>query len=183
MAASHSRVTSVLNRFATLLLVATSFAPVLFTLAFVATRRSEWITAACYVLAASLLCGLCLMVLKEVANRVPSVAFPVTSVKSADKEIIGFVLSYLLPLVNTSNVLRVDPVVLWFVLTLLGIVAWSTNSYHFNPLLGIFRYHFYEVSTPQSVGFVLISRRDIHSADEIQFAIRLSQYVVLEVPS
>lgn len=180
-ASSSAAEVVVMSNFAKLLLVATSFAPVLLTLAFVDWRRGEpfWYPS-CYLIAAAMLTVVCALVLREASRRLEVLRLPIESVKPADKEIVGFVLSYLLPLINTWNVARVDVWVLWFVIAILFMIVWTSNAYHFNPLLGLGGYHFYEVTTQNKISFILISRQDVRQASSIGEVVQLTEYMILE---
>src|SRR6185295_15641172 len=72
------------------------------------------------------------------------------SAETADQENVAFLLLYVSPLftadVASLNFSIVVPVVILFT-----IVVMSGNNYHFNPLLNIFKWHFYKVDTPDHV--------------------------------
>ena len=87
--------------------------------------------------------------------------------------------AYLFPLMNLTPV-RFSGWVMVFVLTVLFVVVLTTHSYHFSPLLGIFGYHFYEVSTPDRVTYVLITKRDMRSRKDVKRVVRLTDYMVME---
>lgn len=104
-----------------------------------------------------------------------------SAAKPADKETLAFVLSYLIPLANTTNVMKIDPTVLWFVLGLLLFVVYVSNAYQFNPLLVLlFGYHFYEVTDESKIGYILITRRNIHDVNAIAQVIEITDYVIME---
>lgn len=165
-----------------MLLAATAFAPVLLTLAFVNWRMgSPWWYGSSQCCAALLLVLLCHLLLKEVARRGEILSITVESAKPADKEVLAFFLAYLIPLANTFNVGRIDPAVLWFIVALLLFVVFVTNGYQFNPLLtAIFRYHFYEITDHSKVGYVLITRRNIHDVRAIKSVVEITDYVIME---
>jgi MFS family permease len=170
-----------LSRAAKTVMVATAFAPILLTLAFVNWWTGQppifWLG---YGIAALLLALVCVLILKESARRLERVSVPIESVKPADKEVLAFVLSYLLPLANVSTVNKIDPAILIFIVLLLLLVVFTTNSYHFNPLLGLFGYRFYEVTTKKKVGFVLVTRRIVRDTSAIGALVQLTDYIVLE---
>jgi hypothetical protein len=171
-----------LSKVAKTVMVATAFAPILLTLAFVNWWTDQpsvfWIG---YGTGALLLALVCVLILKESARRLERVSVPIESVKPADKEVLAFILSYLLPLANVSNLNRIDPAVLIFIVLLLLFVVFTTNSYHFNPLLGLFGYRFYEVTTKKKVGFVLITRRIVRDTSAIGALVQLTDYMLLEL--
>lgn len=168
--------------FAKLLLAATSFAPILITLAFVNWRAGlPWWHAASKLASATLLVWLCHLLLKELGRRGEVMRTALSSAKPADKDVLAFVLSYLLPLANTANVMKIDPAVIWFVLGLLLFVVYVSNAYQFNPLLVLFfGYHFYEVTDESKIGYILITRRNIHHVNAITEVIEITDYVIME---
>jgi len=168
--------------FAKLLLATTSFAPILITLAFVNWRAGlPWWYAASKLASATLLVWLCHLLLKEVGRRGEVMRTALSSAKPADKEILAFVLSYLIPLANTANVMKIDPAVIWFVLGLLLFLVYVSNAYQFNPLLVLFfGYHFYEVTDESKIGYILITRRNIHHVNAITEVVEITDYVIME---
>lgn len=172
---------AMLNRFAKLLLVATSFAPVLATYAFIeylqnglSVQLFSWLGAVAGLVA------LCLLVLWAANTKLERMRFKVTSVKSADHEIVGFVLAYMLPLANMGTEANYGAV-LWFVLLVFFAVVWTTNSYHVNPLLGVFGYHFYEVTTDDGVAFLLLTRKGVQRSRTDLTVVQLTNYIVMDV--
>ena len=169
-----------LSKFAKALLIATSYAPVLLTFAFADYIengfKNSHITFIAIVIGLVILCHL---VLTEAKRRLELLKFKITSVKTADMEIVGFVIAYLLPFVNSSSV-HVNYAVLIFILILLLVITWTTNSYHFNPLLAFFGYHFYEVTTEGAITFLLITKKDVRKTSEIKSVVQLTNYITLD---
>jgi hypothetical protein len=160
-------------------LVATAFAPVLFTLAFIrVTERRLWPLGVAYLAAAALLLVLCLMLMRAASAQLEILPFRVQSIKTADKEILAFVLAYLLPFASAGG--QVNHLVLGFVLVVLFVIVWTTHTYHFNPLLGILGYHFYEVTAEGSVTFILITHRTLRDCQAISRVVQLTDYMVLD---
>src|SRR5690349_308142 len=169
-----------LNKFAKLLLVATSLAPILLTRAFVDALHGRWPEAAASVGAAAGLTALCLLLLSAARKdaQLLDLHSPKT-IQCADTQIIGFVLTYLLPLAKPDSTPD-DVRVLGFVLLLLGLAFWNSNAYHFNPLLGLLGYHFYEVTFDSDIKFVLITKRTLYEARKLSGFVQLTDYVVFE---
>jgi hypothetical protein len=179
---THAAQNLAMKPFAKLLLAGTSFAPILITLAFVNWRADlPWWYAASKLGSAMLLVWLCHLLLKEVERRGEVMSITLSSAKPADKEILAFVLSYLIPLANTANVMKIDPAVIWFVLGLLLFLVYVSNAYQFNPLLVLFfGYHFYEVTDESKIGYILITRRNIHNVSAIAEVVEITDYVIME---
>ncbi|MEW5929503.1 MAG: hypothetical protein AB1941_18770 [Gemmatimonadota bacterium] len=170
-----------LNFFAKFLLVATSFAPVLLTYA-VAIYSRDGATRIVYILCAATILAvfMCMAVIYAAGKYLERQPFPVQSVKSADREIVSFVLSYLLPLIPATGTKVTVPVLVAAAIVLF-VVIYTSNSYHFNPLLGLFGYRFYEVQTESGITFVLISRRQLRSSRSVSRVVELTDYMVLDM--
>jgi hypothetical protein len=169
-----------MTRAAKVLLVLTAFAPILITLAFVDLRLpGDRLLGACYVVAAALLAIVCALLLKEVGRRGMVLPIEVQSAKPADKEMMAFILAYLLPLTNTGNPARVDVSVLLFVIAILIVIVYATSAFQFNPLIGLLGFHFYDVSD-HGVGYVLITRRRLRDVADIRAVVEITDYIVLE---
>jgi hypothetical protein len=169
-----------LNIFAKVFLVATSFAPVLLTYAYVYYLKDGASAAAISLVVVTILLVLvCVLLIKAAKSTIGTVSFPISSVKTADTETVGFVVAYLLPLIAPDSA-TVNLNVLMFVLVIFFLVVLTTNSYHCNPLMGLLGYHFYEVTTAQEVTFLLITRRDVRNSRSVERVIQLTDYMVLD---
>jgi hypothetical protein len=103
----------------------------------------------------------------------------IKAVKTVDKEIVGFLLVYLLPLMNQSNN-TISLSVLTFIAVIFFFIVQNSHAYHFNPLLGFFGYHFYEVTIEGDITYVLISRQNIADCKSISHVVQLTEYMILE---
>jgi hypothetical protein len=168
---------------AKLLLVSTSLAPVLLTLWFIKFSekwdiKQGWV----YLIIALALVILCKCILELAKIKLEKMPVKVDAIQTADKEIVGFILVYLLPFINQSTD-AVNKPVLCFVGVLFFIVVWSTHAYHFNPLIGIgpYQYHFYEVTLDGGISYVLISKNTISNCKNVKTVVQLTEYMLLEV--
>ena len=169
-----------LNRFAKLSLVATSLAPIFLTLWFIDfSKRWVWSDGLIFLAAALFLTFICWGLLSLSKAKLEKLPLEITSVKTADREIVGFILVYLLPLINESS-LKINSTVLAFVTGLFFIVVLTSHSYHFNPLVGSLGYHFYEVTIAGGVSYVLMSKKSIRNCKNIKKVVHISEYMILE---
>ena len=162
------------------LLVCTAFAPVMLTQAAVWLYDGEpemQGPSAFLIFLALALVWLCDVVIRRSARELASNPVKVSAIKPADKEIIGFVLAYLLPLARGSGFEGFPMIV---VLIVFFVVIMTSNAYHTNPLLGMMGYHFYEV-TIENVGYVLISKRNLHHTAGIEKVVSITDYMLLDV--
>lgn len=183
-----------LNNIARLSLVGTSLAPICLTLWFVELSNAwdgkesviinianHWIDGLAYLLAALFLGALCWGVIALSTSKYGLEKLPVKimAVKTVDKEIVGFLLVYLLPLINqNSNTISIP--VLLFIAVIFFFIVLNSHAYHFNPLLGIFGYHFYEVTIEGNITYVLITRQNIADCKSISHVVQLTEYMILE---
>lgn len=105
----------------------------------------------------------------------------VESASSADREVVGFLIAYILPLALASGTtFQVDCWAIAYLVGLFGLVVWGTHSYDFNPLLGLLGYHFYEVATDDGITYVLITKRTLVSVRQVTRVAQLTEYVLLD---
>ena len=170
-----------LSKFSKVLLVTTSLAPIFLTLWFVKFSK-DWNIAVGYeyILLTIMLTALCYILLSFSAKKLEKIRIKINTVKTADKEVVGFILVYLLPLINESTI-QINTSVLVFVAILFYWIVYTSNSYHFNPLLGFLGYHFYEITIEGGITYILISRSNIINCKNIKSVVQLSEYMVLGV--
>lgn len=183
-----------LNRLAKLALVSTALAPICLTLWFVQISQTwqhdlsifdnlviHWQTGLGYLLAALILSGLCFGLMRLSVSRHGLERLPVKiiAVKTVDTEIVGFLLVYLLPLINQSHNTISLPVLL-FVAAIFFFIIYNSHAYHFNPMLGFLGYHFFEVTIEGDINYVLITRQNITNCKEISQVVQLTEYMILD---
>ena len=165
-----------LRIFPKLLLVATAFAPVMLTSAIVSFSKKETRAGLLLTAVTIVAVAMCVVVMRAAAQKLARNSVTIKSIKPADKEIIGFVLAYLLPLARGSQ-FEILPMLV--VLAVFFLVVMTSNAYHTNPLLGLLGYHFYEV-TIDEIGYVLVSRRSLHNTRAIKQVVSLTDYMILD---
>ena len=169
-----------LSRLAKLLLTSTSIAPVLITYSWVAFRSGELKTTGLLIGACLVLVVLCISLLRYAKNNLERVRFSVNSVEAADRENMGFLLLYLLPLFTSPfNALNWQ---IWIpTLVIFGAVVATGYSYHFNPLLGLMGWHFYKVGTSEGVTYILFTKKQLRNTiDSINIG-QLTEYIVMDL--
>lgn len=164
----------------TFFLTLTSLAPVLLTFGAVYWSRSCQYSMAFFGTAIALTV-VCKLVLWFFKRGLATQSFRFTSVKPADQSTLSFIVAYLLPLISMTG-LHIDYPTLIFVFILIFITIYHGNAYHFNPLLAlVFGYHFYEVTTEENFTYVVISRKTYTTTRDAIKAVRISDYMVMEV--
>lgn len=169
-----------LNKAAKLALVSTSLSPICLTLWFVEFSKNwDWRQGWPYLLAAFVLSCLCFGLVWLSARELESLPVKIKAVKTVDKEIVGFLLVYLLPLINQSQH-TVSVPVLVFIAVIFFFIVYNSHAYHFNPVLGVFGYHFYEVTIEGDITYVLITRQNITNCKNVSMVVQLTEYMILD---
>lgn len=159
-----------------ILLVSTAFAPVLLTMAAMDIHERHYERGGLLLGLTALAVIACLMVMHLARKNLARHRIVVKSIKPADKELVGFVLAYLLPLARGS---LFEGFPLLVVLTVFFLVIMTSNAYHTNPLLGLLGWHFYEVVI-DDVGYVLVSRRNLHNVRAVKDVVTITEYMILD---
>lgn len=169
-----------LNKAAKIALVSTSLAPICLTLWFVEfSKHWRWQQGWGYLLAAVLLTGLCFGLVWLSSRKLESLPVKIKAVKTVDKEIVGFLLVYLLPLINqTQNNISLPALI--FIAAIFFFIIYNSHAYHFNPLLGFFGYHFFEVTIEGDITYVLVTRQNITDCKSIGRIVQLTEYMILD---
>lgn len=161
------------------LLASTAFAPVLLTTAAVCFLKKEVMVGFLLLVITLMAVLICLWVMAAAKRNLSVNKISIKSLKPADKELLGFLLAYLLPLARGTGT-AFEPIPLMIALTMFFLVVMTSNAYHTNPLLGVLGYHFYDVVV-EEVGYVLISRRNLHDTRSIKEVVSLTDYMLLDV--
>lgn len=168
-----------LSTLARWLLTATSVAPVLLTFSIVFVIKKDWVTGIALLVACLILVILCLTMIRKARTQLEDIDFQASSIEAADRENVSFLVVYILPLF-TANLAELN----WNVwIPIIAIFAWITAtgySYHFNPLLNLLGWHFYRVNTHEGVTYVLLTRKELRSANTKLVVGQLTEYIVLD---
>jgi hypothetical protein len=70
--------------------------------------------------------------------------------------------------------------VLVFVAVIFFFIVYNSHAYHFNPLLGFFGYHFFEVTIEGDITYVLITRQNITDCKNVSQVVQLTEYMILD---
>lgn len=169
-----------LSRVAELMLTSTAIAPVLLTYAWVAFQSGDSCVALVLAAACVALVFVCWLLLRYAKNNLERMSFKPVSIEAADRENMGFLLLYLLPLFTAQFDALNWNVWIPAILIFAGVVA-TGYSYHFNPLLGLMGWHFYKVGTAEGVTYVLITKKQLRNATDTVEIGQLTEYIVLDL--
>ena len=171
-----------LNRVAKLLLVSTSLAPVLGAVAVNQYARGEpwtaWVGWLGTGIGCVVVCWLMLLLVARHGERQP---MQVAEVESADKEMLAFLLTYLLPFIASDKLgFSGEWMTGAYILLIIFLAVGHGDAYHFNPVLGLLGYHFYSVKTAGGMPFLLITRRVLRRPDEHLTVVQITESIYLE---
>lgn len=170
-----------LSKLTKVLLVSTSFSPVFLTLWFAEFSKAWELKEGWFYLAIAILLSiLCFSIMKIARKNLESMPVRITAISTSDKETVGFIIVYLLPLINQTSI-QINFYLLLFILLIFFISLFTTNSYHFNPVLGIFGYHFYEVTIEGGITYVLVTKKNLTNTKKVDNVVQISEYMILEV--
>ena len=159
----------------------TSLAPCAFAYVVNLASRGALRDAIIWLAIGVLLCFVCWAILKGSQTRLQRQVLKSNKIKLADKEILAFLLAYLLPLASTSSVeFKGEPLTAIFVYLVIGLCVYHSNAFTFNPVLAFFGYHFFEVENDENVTYLLISRRQLHSGKGSIEVVVLGEYLLLD---
>jgi hypothetical protein len=169
-----------LGRLIRVLFALTAIAPLSVSLAYIyAAHENNFIFAGIAVAACVALGLLSLWIVNLAQCKLERLPIVIQKAKSADKEVIGFFVAYVLPLVFKGQ--SAPELGAWILAAaMLMFVLWSTHSLQVNPVLGMLGFHFYEVETKDGITFLMISRRKISNVKSIQYVVQLTEYGILE---
>lgn len=165
------------------LFVATSLAPVLAAFAIKDLAKGKTIYDAAPLLVIALLlpviCGLLLIFARSHLERQQ---LQITKVTSTDKEVLAYLVAYLLPLLAKDSIdYRESPGVTAFVFGIIFLAVLHSNAFHFNPFLGCIGYHFYEVEADDGMRYLFITSETVRKQKMVSHVVQLADYVFLEV--
>ena len=175
-----------LNRFTKLLLVGTSLSPTLLIMAvdYFATETFEhWFCFGTQLIIVALsFMAIAVLVMAFARKYGSKQHLIIRKAKNSDKEVLTFLLAYLLPILTDHKYLFKEfnaPTLA--VLLLLCTAVYHTNAFDFSPLLGLLGYHFYEVEDDDSFPYLLISKTSIKKPCATIEVVQLFDYTFLAV--
>lgn len=170
-----------LNTFAKFLLVSTSLSPVLGAVVVNQFSRGEpWIKWLPWLVVALLLVFLCWAVLHYAAANAQKHSFRIKEFERNDKEVLAFLLAYLLPFVSSEKLgFTGDWLTGAYILGIIFLVIAHSGAFNFNPVMGLLGYHFYSVKNMGSVSHLLISKQELRRPGVDVQTVRLAHGIYL----
>ncbi|TDG15637.1 hypothetical protein E2F43_05275 [Seongchinamella unica] len=170
-----------LNNFAKFLLVSTSLSPLLGAVAVNKFARGESLVQwGSWLAVAMLLIFLCWAVLIYAAKNAQQHAFLIKEFERDDKEVLAFLIAYLLPFLSTDKMgFAGDWLTGTYVLVIIFLVIAHAGALHFNPVMGLLGYHFYSVKNDDGVSHLLISKAELRRPGHEIKTVKLANHIYL----
>jgi hypothetical protein len=169
-----------MNRLGKMLLVATSLTPILAVCGLNSLMHNRWEAAAWFFGIFVVFTLLFVYVLFVVRRMLPTQDMVTDKVKPADKEVLAFLLSYLLPFfARDSTEFTGEVLSAVIVVVVIGLIVFHSSAYTFNPLLAIIGFHFYEVESG-GMTYLLITRHHLAKPQNKLVVRHLCDYIFID---
>jgi hypothetical protein len=170
----------VYNRIAKFMLIISAIAPIGFVYGWVAFTEQYYWKAGIIVLVSMTLVAACLVLLTAAKKNLERFPFEPCTIEAADRENIAFMLLYLSPLF-TSQFGAINLNVFIPTLLIFAMMTSTGYNYHVNPLLGLLGWHFYKVSSKEHVTYVLVTKKQLRNATQIENVGQLTEYILIDL--
>ncbi|MDT7043475.1 hypothetical protein [Candidatus Nitronereus thalassa] len=170
-----------LNKFAKFLLVATSLSPVLGAVAVNQFGLGRpWTNWFPWLVGALLLVFICWLLLQYAAGNAQKHQFRIEQFESNDKEVLAFLLAYLLPFISAKDMAFEGQLMTGaYIFLIICLVIAHAGAFHFNPVMGLLGYHFYGVKNSDGVSQLLISKAELRRTGKEVETVRLAHNIYL----
>lgn len=101
----------------------------------------------------------------------------INTLKTADEKMASLVFCYFLPCIEIYNkdmISKISWIVILFILILI-----NKGTYFYNPLMKLFGFKYYEVSTKSGTNYLMISQKKLTNKNDIKAYSKLTDYVIL----
>jgi hypothetical protein len=160
-----------MNKRGKLLLVATSLTPIFLVCAINSLMNERFRSAGAFACIFFVLTIVFFWLFYRVRGILPTEELSTDKVKAADKEVLAFLLSYLLPFfAKPDTSFGGEVVTALTIVVVIGSIIYHSSAYTFNPLLAFLDYHFYEVESG-GMTFLLITKTHIRTPQN-KFVVR-----------
>lgn len=152
-----------LNTLARFLLIATALAPVIGAVAVNQIARGQhWTHWFGWLAVALLLAVLCWALLRYAAMNAQRQLIHIKEFERKDAEMLAFLLAYLLPFVSSEDLAFTgDWLTSVYIFTVIFLAFAHAGAFHFNPVMGFFKYRFYSIRCANGTSGLLISKVEL----------------------
>mgnify|MGYP001333217795 CR=1 FL=1 len=178
-----------LSGIAKALLAATALSPVALCYMLIACFEGQFGMAFSVGLVCVILTITCSALLRKSKEYIPTEELKITSATPADGGAVAMLIVYLLPLF-TANFTDLNWQVWIPAIFLIGGLVATGHCFSFNPLMRIMGWHYFNVNTPEGIGYMLITKQKIKksltvidgkSVLEKLTIIPLTEYIMVDI--
>ncbi|WCL50707.1 hypothetical protein [Leptospira sp. GIMC2001] len=163
-----------LSNFAKIIFVSTSLAPLLISLS-ISLENINLLTRILLICFSIILFLLAKNTLNEIKKSGEIEPIKIKKLKTADHEVVAYLVTYLVPFLANISIENA-----FIIYTIIFISIYNSNAYHFNPLIGLLKYHFYEIETNTNISYILVTRKEIRNIKNIQNISHITEYLVID---
>lgn len=158
----------------------TTIAPAFFTYSFILYKESGRLDSASILAGISILLSLlCVLIVRLAGKRFYQTAIKAEVVRPSDKEISGYFVAYLVPLIGGGEYFSDWRVFLFFSVMFYVFVFFS-KSFYANPILSLFGYKFHELQLSTGMSALLLTKRKLQNAADIDEVVYLTEHTLLD---
>jgi len=144
-------------------------------------NEGMWFDGCVFLVIAALFVFICWCLMSFVRQYAEQEMLNIRSVRPMDNEILAFLIAYLLPIISKDVCdLYTNPLCAVFVFVIILLCVYNSNAFHFNPLLGMVGFHFYEVKSDTGIPYMFITRKCIRNEDFATVAKEIGTYIYLD---
>jgi len=161
------------------LLFLSAFSPVLFTLAYVRYDLYGLQTEVIQLIVIGFLgTTIPILIILLVSKSSELILFEAKKVESNDFMFLGFVGSYLIPIIARASDLDMTKTII--ITSTIILILWYISSIPSHPLLNLIKFKFYKIESSNGVVYTLISRREIRDPKHIKHVKRISNSMLMD---
>ncbi len=140
-----------------------------------------WMPWYLWLLVTILLILVCWLLLLYAARNIEKSKFTVKEFERSDKEVLAFLLTYLLPFLASDKLeFSGEWITGAYILLVIFLSVSHADAVHFNPVMGLLGYHFYSVKDGDGVPYLLISKDTLRRPDSELSVVRLTNCIYLQ---
>jgi len=115
------------------------------------------------------------------AQKLGGIQLKIAGFHRRDAEAMGYIVTYIIPFLVIPFHGWKEGIALSIFFVVLGILYVNSNMIHINPMLNLFGYHLYEITTEDGGVHSLLARRSIRHQETIK-VVKLGDEILLEKP-
>lgn len=169
-----------LSLFAKLALVVTTIAPIGFTFSFLLMVEQKHSLSAIAFFSSILLSSICMKIIEIGTKKLNKTHVTVVSFKPADKEVSGYFVAYMLPVMAGGGYF-VNVYTAIFFTAMFFVFIWASKSFYSNPMLAFFGYGFYEIQATSGACYLLITKKKIKCNGDVNHVAFLTDYTLIDL--